>query len=150
VTAPKLPTLWVLLPKDDSDFQYDQEPLLAFIDAEAAKSAQEPDDRSPVAYNAVVLSDRVDAAEALTIEHGISEARSMSGLEVTGRLWAKGSDFRFGATPTAVVKVPLLGPFDTPRIVKWRDRYFVRGDQPSYPQELVPTDYFEEAPYEAN
>jgi len=44
------PAVWVLLPKNPADFQYDMGPLVACLNPEAAREHQEPDDRPPVRY----------------------------------------------------------------------------------------------------
>lgn len=44
------PVLWVLLPKDPADLQYNMEPLFACLNPEAANQHRESEERSPVRY----------------------------------------------------------------------------------------------------
>lgn len=53
------PVLWVLLPKDESDYSYDREPLSAFTAPEHARDEQEEDEHAPVLY---LPADRMRAA----------------------------------------------------------------------------------------
>lgn len=47
---PDDPRLWVLLPEDPSDYQYDGEPLIACLSREAAEAHRDEGERSPTTY----------------------------------------------------------------------------------------------------
>jgi len=49
-SRPDDPRLWVLLPEDPSDYQYDGEPLIACLSRESAEARRDEGEREPTTY----------------------------------------------------------------------------------------------------
>jgi hypothetical protein len=77
------PNLWVLLPEDPADYQYDQEPLVACLTREAAEAQREPEagERPPTMYVPVERMLRVrDVVEEIGRKWLSEEGRAAIGL----------------------------------------------------------------------